>query len=566
MPKMTGAQCLAQMLQGYGATHLFMVPAVLRRTLAELEFHTQIVSIHTHGEKSAAYMADGYARASGRPGICMAQEVGVLNLAAGLRDAYLAHSPVIALTGGRWSMHRYRRLYQDAEDLAALTPYTKMNVAIDDVARIPDLLRQAYRVATTGCPGPVHLQFAGQEGELDREEADLDVVIERQFSQLPGLTVHPDQTTISDTWRAIAGAKRPVVVAGGGVRAAGGGPALRAFIEHAQIPVVTSLNGRDTIPDNHPLCAGVVGTYSRPSANRVVSEADLVIFIGTEAGSMTTNFWHLPVAGTPVVQIDANPEAIGRNYTPQVSVLSDARVALEMLRQYATASAAPPRAAWTDRVLQLKREVDEATQGARESDAIPIRPERICQELSQHLPSDTLVVVDTGHAGMWMSGFFDLKSADQSYIRSAGHLGWAFPAGIGAKAACPNRPVVTFTGDLGLWYHIGEIETAVRANLACVTVVNNNRSGNQSKRGFDLAYGGKATERSRALWVHGEVNFANIATEMGALGIRVTKPADFKPALARAIESARPAIIDVVTDIDAVAPLAWDNQGWAQRY
>src|SRR5215475_6038886 len=150
---------------------------------------------------------------------------------------------------------------------------------------------------------------------------------------------------------------------------------------------------------------------------------------------------------------------------------------------------------------------------------------------------------------------FDLTSPRQGYMRSAGHLGWAFPAGLGAKCAAPQRPVVTFTGDAGLWYHIGEIETAARWRINTVTVVNNNASGNQSKRGFDRAYGGQQTEQARELWTYTKVNFARLAEEMGALGIRVEKAAEFAPALKRALSVDRPAVIDVVTDIEALAPL-----------
>ncbi len=158
---------------------------------------------------------------------------------------------------------------------------------------------------------------------------------------------------------------------------------------------------------------------------------------------------------------------------------------------------------------------------ALESDAVPMRPERLCGELTRHVPDDAIVVVDTGHAGMWMGGMFDLKSPRQSYMRSAGHLGWAFPAGLGAKCGCPERPVVTFTGDAGFWYHIAEIETAVRWNINAVTVVNNNGGGNQSKRGFDRVYGGQQTPKARELWTFSKVNFARLAEDMGALGIRV---------------------------------------------
>ncbi len=141
-------------------------------------------------------------------------------------------------------------------------------------------------------------------------------------------------------------------------------------------------------------------------------------------------------------------------------------------------------------------------------------------------------------------------------MRSAGHLGWAFPAGLGAKAACPDRPVVVFTGDAGFWYHIGEVETAVRWKLNSVTVVNNNGGGNQSKRGFDRAYGGKQTEQARELWTYNPMNFARLAEDMGALGLRVERPDAFPPALAEALAADRPAVIDVVTDIDALAPTA----------
>ena len=163
MTRTSGARVLAEMLDAYGVTHVFMVPAVLRRSMAEMERRTGIEVIHTHGEKSAAYMADGYARVSGRPGVCMAQQVGALNLAAGLRDAHLASSPVIAMTGGSPAGLRHRNLYQAADDLPAFAPYTKQNAALGAVERFPDLIARAFAEATSGCPGPVHLQFAGQE-------------------------------------------------------------------------------------------------------------------------------------------------------------------------------------------------------------------------------------------------------------------------------------------------------------------------------------------------------------------------------------------------------------------
>ena len=521
----SGAEVLADMLAGYGVTHVFMVPAVLRRTFAEMERRTNIARIHCHGEKSAAYMADGYARASGKPGICMAQVIGALNLAAGLRDACLAHSPVIAMTGGRDPKTKFRRVYQEVDDVPAFEPITKMNVTIDDVTRIPDMVRQAFRTATTGAPGPVHLQFRGNEGQIDAEDL-------------------------------LQKAVRPIIVAGGGVRASGGQPELIALAEALQIPVVTSLNGKDNIPGVHPLSAGVVGSYSRESANRAVNRADLVCFIGTETGGMTTHFWAVPKIGTPAIQIDIDPEALGRNYPLAAAVNGDAKVTLARMVKLAGQGSAGKRKAWIGEMQKMCSEWREKYKSALESDAVPMRPERLCHELTHHVPDDAIVVVDTGHAGMWMGGLFDLTSPRQSYIRSAGHLGWAFPAGLGAKCACPDRPVVTFTGDAGFWYHIAEIETAARWNINAVTVVNNNGGGNQSKRGFDRVYGGKQTDKARELWTFSKMNFARLAEDMGALGIRVEQASAFPAALAQALAANRPVVIDVVTDIDALAPVA----------
>jgi acetolactate synthase I/II/III large subunit len=554
--KMSGAECLADMLQGYGVTHVFHVPAVLRKTFAVMESRTSIKRLHVHGEKAAAYMADGYARASGRPGICMAQVIGALNLAAGLRDAWLAHSPVIAMTGGRDAKTKFRKVYQEIDDLPAFEPVTKFNATVDDVARFPDMVRQAFRVATSGTPGPVHLQFRGNEGQIDLDEAEMEPLVEGRFARVPPFRPQPDSGSVLAALKLLQDAGRPVIVAGGGVRASGAAAELTALAEALQIPVATSLNGKDSIPGNHPLSIGVVGSYSRESANRVVNRADLVCYIGTETGGMTTHFWAVPKIGTPAIQIDIDAEALGRNYPLEAAINGDAKVTLAaMLKQVDRASIAR-RTAWVAEAQTICKEWAAKYQSALASDAMPIRPERLCGDLTKHVPDDAIVVVDTGHAGMWMGGMFDLTSPRQSYMRSAGHLGWAFPAGLGAKCAAPERPVVTFTGDAGFWYHIAEVETAVRWKINAVTVVNNNGSGNQSKRGFDRVYGGQQTEGGRSLWTFNKMNFARLAEDMGALGIRVEKPSEIAGAIAQALKADRPVVIDVVTDIDALAPLA----------
>ena len=552
----SGAQCLADMLAGYGVSHVFMVPAVLRRTFAEMELRTSIARIHCHGEKAATYMADGYARATGKPGVCMAQVVGAMNLAAGLRDAYLAHSPVIAFTGGREPKTKFRKVYQEIDDLPAFEPVTKWNATVDAVERFPDMVRQAFRVATSGAPGPVHLQFRGNEGQIDQEEADIAPLVEEQFGRVPAFRPPPDPEEVKKALYWLERAERPVIVAGGGVRASGAAGELVQLAEALAIPVATSLNGKDCIAGAHPLSVGVVGSYSRESANRVVAAADLVCFIGSAAGGMTTHVWAVPKIGVAAVQIDIEPATLGRNYPLKAGVLGDARLTLTQMLAQCDRKSAARRAAWLQQAKTICAEWREKYRGALESDAMPIRPERICAELARHVPDDAIVLADTGHAGMWMGGMYDVRGSRQSFMRSAGHLGWAFPAGLGAKCAAPGRPVVSFTGDAGLWYHIGELETAVRWNIAAVTVVNNNSSGNQSKRGFDRAYGGEQTAKARELWTYTSVDLARVASDIGALGIRVERPKDFEPALAQALESRRPALIDVVTDIEAIAPAA----------
>jgi acetolactate synthase-1/2/3 large subunit len=554
----SGAEVLADMLAAYDVSHIFMVPAVLRHTFAEIERrHPRIQRVVTHGEKSAAYMADGYARASGKPGVCAAQVVGALNLAAGLRDAWLAHSPVIAMTGGRLPATKFKNVYQEIDDVPAFEPVTKFNATIDDVSRIPDMVRQAFRVATSGAPGPVHLQFQGNEGQIDNDSAPMEALVEPQFAQVPPYRPAPADDAVRAALAAIADAARPIIVAGGGVRASGGGAALMGLADRLAVPVATTATARDVAPSSHPRSVGVVGTYSRESANRAVSRADLVVFVGTTAGSMPTHFWSIPQPGTRVVQIDIDPETIGRNYSVIVGVLGDARTTLEAMLTAVCDTPTPDRSAWLAEIDGFRDDWQSTYAQVMSSDEVPMRPERLARELTSFLPADSIVAVDTGHAGMWMAQFLDLTSPEQSYMRSAGHLGWAFPAGLGAKCAQPDRPTFVFTGDAGFYYHLGELETAVRRNISTIIVVNNNVGGTQSKRGFDRAYGGEATPQAKEMWTYVDADFVRIAEAVGATGIRVDKPAHLNGALERAVAAHGPVVLDVRTAPDAIAPLAF---------
>jgi acetolactate synthase-1/2/3 large subunit len=535
-------------------THVFYMPMVVTRALVEME-KVGIRRIMTHGEKAAAYMADGYARAAHRAGVCMAQNVGAANLAAGLQDAYLAGSPVIAMTGRGTPMQQYRHHYQEIDHVQPFAAVTKYNVLVDSAAQLPLLLRQAFREATSGAPGPVHLDLQGTTGNVIMDaEADLDVVVEAPFTHVPPFRSEPEMAMVRDALQILAGASRPVIVAGGGVASSQAQREVVELAERLSIPVATSLNAKGTIPDHHPLSVGVCGTYSRWCANRVVAEADLVFFIGSHTGSQVTTEWQIPSLGTPVIQLDIDPSELGRSYPIQVGLQGDAKAALRKMLEAAEASG--PRSEWLARVQQLVHAWREEVAPLAYSDAAPIRPERLCTELTAWLPSNGVLVTDTGHSGIWTGSMVDAKDPNQMFLRCAGSLGWAFPAALGVKCALPERPVVCFTGDGGFWYHLGELETAVRYGINTVTIVNNNHSLNQEKRGNERYYGGEPGNVEE-LWVFPDTDFAKLAEDMGGFGIRVHHPGEIQGALDKAIASGKPAVVDVVTDINGIAPRAW---------
>lgn len=559
MPRMSGARLYAEMMRGYGVTHIFFVPAFMLKAFAEME-DMPIRRIMVHGEKAAAYMADGYARASGRPGVCMAQMIGASNLAAGLRDAFMAGAPVIAVTGGPTPQSRYKHAYQEVDDISQFDALTKFNAQVDHVARLPDLLRQAFRVATSGAPGPVHLRIQSHLGQMTENEADLDPLVETMYARVPPFRPEPEMQRVQDALNVLLAARRPMIVAGGGVIRSGAETELVEFAERLRIPVATSLNAKAAMPDHHPLNAGVPGAYSRDCANRALAEADLVFFIGSHTGGQVTNNWMFPPVGTRVIQLDIDPAELGRNYPNIVSILGDAKASLRRMID-AAAGRSAQTADWVGRVQQIVAQWRAENASMRNSDAVPIRPERICKEISDVLPPDGVVVSDTGHAGIWTARFLELNHPTQRYYRTAGSLGWGFPAALGVKCALPDRAVVCFTGDGGFYYHIAELETARRHNIGVVIVVNNNSSLNQEIRLNDAAYGGRQRGRSEEMWRFPDIDFARVAEAFGCAGIRVEKPGELGPALERAIAMEKPVVVDIVTDMYAIAPHPWTPTG-----
>jgi len=552
--KISGARFIAETLKGYKVTHIFFVESILNRTLVEMEA-LGIRRVLTHSEKAAAYMADGYARASHRPGVCMAQSVGAANLASGLQDPFLGLSPVVALTGKKPPLAQYRNAYQEISHFQMFEPVTKYNVSVDTVEQLPYLLRQAFREATSGAPGPVHLDVMGHLGmPIEDGEAELEIIIEETFTHYPSVRTDPEREKVQAAVLALARAERPVIVAGGGAITSSAGPAILELAEMLSIPVATSLGGKETIVDSHPLCVGVVGSYSRRCANQVVSEADLVLFIGSHTGDQVTNDWTVPGRDVPVIQIDIDPSELGRSYPNSVPLMGDAKVTVQRIRE--SLKSRKENKQWAERVQFLVKEWKDEAEPLRHSDAMPIRPERLCKEISEVLPSNGILVADTGNAGIWTGTMFYLAHPGQSYLRAAGSLGWAFPASLGAKCGAPERPVLCFTGDGGFFYHMSELETASRCGVKTVTVVNNNHSFSQVMGLINRAYEGRSGNKDD-LYKFQKVDFAQIARDMGCFGIRVERPEGISKALKEALASDLPALVDVVTDPNCRAASPW---------
>ena len=549
-----GAEWLARAIRSTGTTHVFFVDAVLRRTLVALE-PLGVARVLAHSEKAAAYMADGYARASGRAAFCFAQSVGAANLAAGLQDAWLGRSPVVALTGRKPPGDQHRNAYQEIAHAPLYAPVAKFHAEVDDAADLPRLLRHAVRAATTGSPRPAHLDLAGLTGELiEQGHVSEAAAIDAALTHIPPHRPVPDRDALARAAAALQAAGRVAVVAGTGAAQSGARAELLALAEAMAAPVATSLGARGIIPTTHRLSAGVVGSYSAPPANRIVHGAELVLFVGCHTGDQATHAWRIPRPGTPVVQIDMDPVELGRNYANTIGLPGDPKATLAALLQ---AVGRPVRdSAFAQESAALVARWRESVAPLLASDAVPIRVERLCAEITRALPDDGILVADTGYSGIWTGTLVELNGEGQSYLRAAGSLGWSFPAALGAKCATPKRKVVCFSGDGAFYYHLPELETARRRGIAVAVVVNNNSGFGQGWPNL-LRMQGNQPGNPAELLRFGPTDFAAIARSFGLRGIRVERPEEIAPALRDAIAADETVLVDVVTAIDNRAPEPW---------
>jgi acetolactate synthase-1/2/3 large subunit len=551
---MNGAEWLARALAEAGSTHVFFVESVLRRTLLQLR-DLGVTPILAHSEKAAAYMADGYARVARRPGVCMAQSVGAANLASGLQDPYLGRSPVVALTGRKEPSFQHRNAYQEIAHAPLFAAVTKFSTPVDATSELPRLLRQAWRTALADPPRPTHLDFCGLQGDvIELGQTGESTIVDPERRSIPAHRPVADDADIDRAVASLTAARRVVIVAGDGAAASQAGPEVLALAEVLQAPVATTLGGRGLIPTRHRLSAGVAGSYSAPPANRIVHRADLVLFIGCDTGDQVTLNWTVPPRDTKIVQIDADPLEIGRSYADTTGLVGDPKATLARLNQVIGKPARD--SVYAEEAARIVADWRATMTSLGESNSAPIRVERLCAEVTRALPTDGILVADTGYSGIWTGTMIELNGAGQTYLRAAGSLGWSFPASLGAKCAAGSRAVMCFTGDGGFYYHLAELETARRCGIAATIVVNNNSGFGQNLTGVRRIAGNRPG-RGEELVRFGPTDFTAVARSFGVRGIRVEQPAEIAPALAEALGAGEPVVVDVVTDLEPRAPAPW---------
>jgi acetolactate synthase-1/2/3 large subunit len=550
----TGADFLARSLAAAGQTHVFFVDAVLRPTLLALrKLGVQPVLAHT--EKAAVYMADGHARVTGRPSVVAAQSVGAANLAAALQDAYLARSPVVAMTGRKPPAQQHRNAYQEVAHAPLFAPVTKFAAEVESAADLPRLLRQAFAAAASVPVRPVHLDLNGLQAEIvERGE------VAAPLADLAGLLAPrhrpaPDADALAGAAAALLAEPRIAIVAGDGAALSDCRVELLQLAEALAAPIATTLGARGIVPTRHPLHVGVVGSYSAPPANQVVHAAGLVLMVGCDTGDQMTHGWRVPRPGTRIVQIDADPLELDRSYPTAHAVLGDPRTALRELLEVIEA----PRRdrGFAEQATALMAEWRATIAPRLASEATQIDPARLCAEITGALPEDAILVADTGYSGIWTGTLVEFNGAGQNYLRAAGSLGWSFPAALGAKLAAPERPVVCFSGDGAFHYHLAELETAQRCGIAVTVVINNNRGFGQGWPNVRRMAGNDA-EAAGALLRFGEAaDFVALARAFGLPGRRVEHPSEIGPALREAMAAKTTMVLDVRTDIEARAPEPW---------
>jgi acetolactate synthase-1/2/3 large subunit len=514
---------------------------------AILDHQPALRHVLVRDERSAAYAADAYARITGRAGVCDATVgPGAAKLPSGLAEALGASVPVVALVSdlpAGLAPHRYRSAASQALDQAALlAPVTKWHATVPDAATMPALVRQAFREATTGRPGPVAL-FLPQDVLDGPAKGEPQLAGSARFGCFPAFRPAADPEDIAAAVAVLQGAQRPFVLAGGGVLHSGAGAELAAVAEYLSAAVGTTLSGKGAIAEDHPLSVGVTGSMGTTAAAAALAEADVVLLVGTKAGSGATYGWTLPRADQAIVQLDVDPAELGRAFPLAAAVLTDARSGLRSL--LAMLGEPRDRAAWRVRVAELTAVWRAERDAERASNAVPIAPQRVLAEIEAVLGGEDILICDASLASGWGGVYLEQRQAGRRVLcpRGQAGLGYALPAAIGVATAEPGRRTVVLTGDGALGYAVGELATVAELGLPVTVIVLNNRSLGWIRWYRRVTFGRGWEDEDFA-----DVTFAEVAKGFGIGGQRVTEPAQIGPVLRQALELAGPALVDVVTE------------------
>jgi acetolactate synthase-1/2/3 large subunit len=549
MNRLSGAEAFVRMLQLHGVRHIFGLcgdtSLPLYDALCRLDHG--ITHVLARDERSAAYMADAYARVTGRVGVCEGPSGGgATYILPGVVEANESSIPVLAVTTDIAVASRGRCVLTELDQEALFRPLTKWNRMIDRADQIPGAVRAAFRHMTTGRPGAAHLglPFDVQKDPVDEAAVHADPAL----GIYPARRVAPEPATIEAAARAILSAERPLFICGGGPVIAGAEGELCALAELLEAPVATTISGQGSIAEDHPLALGVVGSNGgTPETRALVDQADMVVFVGCRAGSVTTERWRHPAPGrVRVVHVDVDPTVIGVNSPTEVAVVADARLGLAALHdELARRLEATPRRPFDrERVARTKAAKFAAFAELARSDAAPVRPERIVATLQELLPQDALIVADAGTPCPYFSAYYALRRAGRHFItnRAHGALGYALPAAAGAQIGRPEAKCVAIMGDGSFGFASGELETIVRLRLPIAMVVIANATFGWIKAGQRSGFGARYFSVDFTPGQH-----ARIAEAHGIRAWRVEDPADLRPALIAALETGGPALVDVVT-------------------
>ena len=539
---MNGADALVRMLQLYGVKHIFGLcgdtSLPFYDALARLDHG--IDHILTRDERSAAYMADGYARVTGRVGVCEGPSGGgATYLLPGIVEANESSIPVLGITSDVSVGARGKFPLTELDQRSLYRPLTKWNTMVDRADQIPGAVRGAFRHMTTGRPGAAHigLPYDLQKHPLE----DIEVWAQPGQESFPAMRVRPDPADVEAAARRIAAAISPVIVCGGGVVIAGAMEELERLATRLNAPVCTTVSGKGSLADTHPLNAGVIGTNGGVEATRkVIDQADLVIFIGARAGSTTTEHWKYPRRDVAVIHIDVDAATIATNYRTEVALVGDALLALRDLNEAVRVKSGNG----ADVVAIARREKWTAFEKLAASTGKPIKPERVVAALNKLLPPGAILVADPGTPCPYFAAYFQAPQAGRHFItnRAHGALGFAMSAGVGAWFGRPDATVVACMGDGSFNFTCGELETIVRRRVPLKMVVFSNQVYGWIKASQKTGYG----ERYFSVDFD-RTDHARVAEAFGVKSWRVEDPAQVEGALAAAIAHDGPALVDVIS-------------------